>query len=84
MWPRRLLRGARRRLLIRPGSLRSCFGLLLALVLATGAAGCTFATNFARPIVEPPPDAPIDAGPDGEVLDAQPLDAEPLDAETDG
>lgn len=54
-------------------------------VVASGAAasGCTFATNFARPIVEPPPDAgPPDAGPDAppdDASDAAALDAASID-----
>lgn len=52
--------------------------VLLALCVAFGAlgAGCTYLTNFARPIVEPPPDTgPEDAGPDAATDDAAPIDA---------
>ena len=58
--------------------------LAIACVLGALACGCTFATNFARPIVEPPPDAgPDDTGPDAPLEDGDVVDAEPTDADAE-
>mgnify|MGYP001571297709 CR=1 FL=1 len=61
----------------------------LVLVLAVGCSsldvGCTYLTNFARPIVEPPPDAgPEDAGLDALAADGDVVDAADDAMEVDG